>query len=40
MNCVDFFFFADGKMEEMAADELPALAKEVARVEMVRNYAG
>ncbi|KNA25920.1 hypothetical protein SOVF_002210 [Spinacia oleracea] len=30
---------SDGKAEEMLVDELPALAKEVARVAMVRNYA-
>lgn len=29
-----------GRREQMLADELPALAKEVARVETVRSYAG
>jgi len=30
----------DSRGEKMVAQELAALAKEVARVEMVRNYAG
>lgn len=30
---------SDGSGEQMVAEELPTLAKEVARVEMVRNYA-
>ncbi|XP_021759959.1 RINT1-like protein MAG2 [Chenopodium quinoa] len=30
---------SDGEAEDMAVDELPALAKEVARVATVRNYA-
>ncbi|CAO2835147.1 unnamed protein product [Amaranthus hypochondriacus] len=38
-NSSSFSSTSDGKIEEMAVDELPALAKEVARVEMVRNYA-
>ena len=30
----------DGRGEKIVAQELAALAKEVARVEMVRKYAG
>lgn len=29
-----------GRTEQILGEELPALAKEVARVEMVRAYAG
>lgn len=30
----------DGRSEQIVAEELPALAREVARVETVRAYAG
>jgi len=35
-----FGWMVDGRGEKIVAQELAALAKEVARVEMVRKYAG
>lgn len=35
-----FWVGVDGRREQILANELPALAREVARVETVRAYAG